>query len=66
MESPFYPAMLYSSRRIFIQTHYILWKHPIHRDGAILHSSTPIGKDIQDRESGLPRNPIPRTWVNKG
>jgi len=57
VETLFYPAMLYTSRRIFIQTHYVLWKHPVHRDGAIPHSSTPIGKDIQDRECGLLRMP---------
>jgi len=33
VETLFYSAMLYSSRRIFIQPHYILWKHPILRVG---------------------------------
>jgi hypothetical protein len=43
VETLFYPAMLYSSRRIFIQTHYILWKHPILGGGAKPHSTGPIG-----------------------
>ena len=65
METLFYPAMLHSSSRIFIQTHYILWKHPMHWGGVKPQSPTPIRKSIQDRESGLPRIHLPRTRMNK-
>src|SRR5215217_8186141 len=30
------------------------------------HTTSQIGTDIQDSESGLPRIPLPRTSVNKG
>src|SRR5215203_7307098 len=30
------------------------------------HRTSPIGTDIQDSESGLPRIPLLRGWVNKG
>src|SRR5215217_7962389 len=30
------------------------------------HTTSQIGTDIQDSESGLPRIPLPRTPVNKG
>src|ERR671921_1096751 len=59
----FYPAMVHSSSRIFIQTHYILWKHPMHWGGVKPQSPTPIRKSFQDRETGLPRIPLPRTPV---
>jgi len=55
VETLFYPAMLHSSSRIFIQTHYILWKHPMHWGGALRLYPTPIRTSIQDRESGIPR-----------
>jgi hypothetical protein len=31
----------------------------------MLHSTSPIGTDIQDGGYGLPRIPLPRTPVNK-
>jgi hypothetical protein len=66
VETLFYPAVLHSSSRIFIQTRYILWKHPMHWGGVKPHSPTPIRKSIQDPESELPRILIPRTQVNRG
>jgi hypothetical protein len=64
VETLFYPAMLHSSSRIFIQTHYILWKHPMHWGGVKPQSPTPIRTSIQDPECELPRILIPRTRVN--
>src|ERR671910_2845707 len=66
VETLFYPAMLHSSSRIFIQTHYILWKHPMHWGGVKPQSPTPIRTSIQDPESELPRIPLLGTSVNKG
>src|SRR5215208_6948817 len=60
-----YSVGLYTSRRISIQTHYILWQHPIHRGGAKPHSPTLIDPDMQDRGYELRRISLPRTRVNK-
>jgi hypothetical protein len=65
VETLFYPAVLHSSSRIFIQTHYILWKHPMHWGGVKPQSPTPIRTSIQDPECELPRIPLLRGWVNK-
>src|SRR5215217_3444479 len=61
-----YSMGLHASMCIFIQTHYILWKHPVHRGGAMRVCPTPIGTVIQDRAYGLRRIHLPRTLVNRG
>jgi NADPH:quinone reductase-like Zn-dependent oxidoreductase len=58
-----YSVGLYTSRRISIQTHYILWQHPIHRGGAKPHSPTLIDPDMQDRGYELRRISLPRTRI---
>jgi hypothetical protein len=47
VETLFYPAMLHSSSRIFIQTHYILWKHPMHWGGVKPQSPTQSGRQFR-------------------
>jgi hypothetical protein len=43
-----------------------LWKHSIHGSGKMPHSTSPIGTDIHDPASELPRMPLLGTSVNKG
>jgi len=62
VETVFYPARLYSLGRISTQHHYILWKHPIHRDRVIPRSPTPITDSIQDRGYELPRTLLLRLF----
>jgi hypothetical protein len=59
-----YSVGLYTSRRISIQIHYILWKHPIHRGGAMRLCTTLIDLDMQDRGYELRRILLPRIPVN--
>jgi hypothetical protein len=65
METLFYPATLYSQGRISIHSRYRMPERSIAEGGAKRHSHGPLGTDIHDPESELPRTPIPRTRVNR-
>jgi Protein of unknown function (DUF998) len=56
VETLFYPAMLHSSSRIFIQTHYILWKHPMHWGGVKPQSLSAATREVLEAGKETWRN----------